>query len=82
MKFSILMLCSREKKVKIEKGTVVGYNYELDGRKGLIIGENVSISSDVIFYTLQHDHNSKAFAVVGAPVYIEGYVRVSIRAIL
>lgn len=70
------------KSVWIGKGTVVGYNCELDGRKGLTIGENVNISSDVKFYTLQHDYNSKDFAAVGAPIYIEDYVWVSVRAII
>ena len=70
------------KKIKIGKGTVVGYNCELDGRKGLTIGENVNISSDVKFYTLQHDYNSKDFRAVGAPVIIEDYVWVSARSII
>ena len=70
------------KMVAIGKGTVVGYNCELDGRMGLTIGENVNISSDVKFYTLQHDYNSIDFAAVGAPVIIEDYVWVSVRAIV
>ena len=70
------------KNIKIGKGTVVGYNCELDGRKGLTIGENVNISSDVKFYTLQHDYNSKNFRAVGAPVIIEDYVWVSARSII
>ena len=70
------------KRVKIGKGTVVGYNCELDGRRCLTIGKHVNISSDVKFYTLQHDYNSIDFAAVGAPVIIEDYVWVSVRAIV
>ena len=70
------------KKIKIGKGTVVGYNCELDGRKGLTIGENVNISSDVKFYTLQHDYNSVNFATVGGPIFVEDYAWVSVRAII
>lgn len=69
-------------KISIGKGTVVGYNCELDGRMGLTIGKNVNISSNVKFYTLQHDYNSIDFAAVGAPVIIEDYVWVSVRAIV
>ena len=70
------------KNIKIGKGTVIGYNCELDGRRGLTIGENVNISSDVKFYTLQHDYNSKDFKAVGAPIIIEDYVWVSARSIV
>jgi len=70
------------KRIKIGKGTVVGYNCELDGRMNLTIGENVNISSDVKFYTLQHDYNAKNFKAVGAPIVIGDYVWVSVRAII
>lgn len=70
------------KKVSIGKGTVVGYNCELDGRKILTIGENVNISSDVKFYTLQHDYNSRVFEAVGAPIIVEDYAWISVRAII
>ena len=49
---------------------------------GLYIGENVNISSDVKFYTLQHDYNSSDFKAVGAQVIVEDYVWVSVRAII
>lgn len=69
-------------KIFIGRGTVVGYNCELDGRMGLHIGENVNISSDVKFYTLQHDYNSSDFRAVGAQVIVEDYVWVSVCAII
>ena len=70
------------KRIKIGKGTVVGYNCELDGRKGLTIGENVNISSDVKFYTLQHDYNSPSFEAVGGPIIVHDYAWVSVRSII
>lgn len=69
-------------KISIGKGTVVGYNCELDGRMGLTIGENVNISSDVKIYTLQHDYNSSDFRAVGAQVIVKDYVWVSVCAII
>ena len=69
-------------RVSIGGGTVVGYNCELDGRQGLTIGKNVNISSDVKFYTLQHDYNDPEFGAVGAPVVIGDYAWISVRAIV
>ncbi|MCD8291589.1 MAG: acyltransferase, partial [Prevotella sp.] len=43
------------------KGTIIGDNAILDARKGLIIGENVNLSSNVSIYTLQHDHRDPNF---------------------
>jgi acetyltransferase-like isoleucine patch superfamily enzyme len=72
----------RPTKISIGKGTVIGYNCELDGRKGISIGSFVNVSSDVKFYTLQHDFNCSNFSTVGAPVIIEDYVWVSVRVIV
>ena len=47
--------------IRIGKGTVVGDGATLDGRNGLIIGENVNISTDVYIYTEQHDVNDPYF---------------------
>lgn len=72
----------KPKKIQIGKGTVVGFNSELDGRRGLIIGNNVNISSDVKIYTLQHDYNDADFKVSGAKVVIGDYAWISVRAIV
>lgn len=45
----------------IGKGSVIGDRVQLDGRNGLIIGENVNISSEVSIYTEQHDINDAYF---------------------
>ena len=47
--------------ITIGKGTVVGDGVSLDGRNGIIIGENVNISTDVYIYTEQHDVNDSYF---------------------
>tara|TARA_B100000674_G_C37498531_1_gene759270 strand:+ start:77 stop:625 length:549 start_codon:yes stop_codon:yes gene_type:complete len=69
-------------KIKINSGSVIGYNCELDGRMGIDIGKNVNISSDVKIYTLQHDYNSRDFCGSGSPVIIEDYVWISVRCII
>lgn len=68
--------------ISIGKGTVVGYNCELDGRRGLTIGSNVNISSDVMIYTLQHDYNSVDFRQSGGSVEIGDYCWISARSII
>lgn len=70
------------KNISIGEGTVVGYNCDLDGRRGLEIGKNVNISSDVMLYTLQHDYQDKGFAAVGDKVIIGDYAWISARAII
>ena len=49
-------------KLTIGKGTIIGDNAILDARRGLTIGENVNLSSNVSIYTLQHDHRNPDFA--------------------
>jgi acetyltransferase-like isoleucine patch superfamily enzyme len=59
----------------INKGVI------LDGRRGLTIGDNVSISEQAILYTLQHDLDDPDFSVIGGPVTIEDYVFIGARSI-
>lgn len=46
----------------IGTGTVVGDGAQLDGRNGIVIGNNVNISTDVYIYTEQHDVNDENFS--------------------
>lgn len=48
-------------KLTIGKGSIVGDNAILDARNTLTIGENVNISSNVSFYSEQHDYRDKYF---------------------
>jgi acetyltransferase-like isoleucine patch superfamily enzyme len=68
--------------VQIGSHTVINRDILLDGRMGLIIGENVSISEGTAIFTLEHDPNSPDFANRGATVCIEDYVFVGARAII
>lgn len=45
----------------IGEGSIIGDNAILDARRGLVIGRNVNISSNVSIYTLQHDHRDPYF---------------------
>lgn len=45
----------------VGSGSIIGDNALLDARNGLVIGKNVSISSNVSIYTLQHDHRDPWF---------------------
>lgn len=42
-------------------GTIIGDNAILDARRGLTMGRNVNLSSNVSIYTLQHDHRDPFF---------------------
>ena len=42
-------------------GTIIGDNAILDARRGLAMGRNVNLSSNVSIYTLQHDHRDPNF---------------------
>lgn len=48
-------------KLKIGEGTIIGDNAILDARRGLVIGNNVNLSSNVSIYTLQHDYQDPDF---------------------
>ncbi len=48
-------------KLHIGKGTIIGDNALLDARCGLVMGENVNLSSNVSIYTLHHDHRDPQF---------------------
>jgi acetyltransferase-like isoleucine patch superfamily enzyme len=48
-------------KLKIGKGTIVGDNVLLAAQRGLTIGENVNISSNVSIYSDAHDHRDPYF---------------------
>jgi acetyltransferase-like isoleucine patch superfamily enzyme len=69
-------------KIQIGSGSVVGHNCELDGRRGIKVGKNVNISSDVKLYSLQHDYSSSSFEAVGGKIVIEDYAWISARSIV
>jgi acetyltransferase-like isoleucine patch superfamily enzyme len=68
--------------ISIGFGSVINRNVLLDGRSGLRIGDNVSISEGVAIFTLDHDPNSPTFEEQGAPVNIGNRVFIGAQAII
>lgn len=62
--------------ISLGDGNIIGDKALLDGRRGLCIGNNVNISSNVSVYTLQHDHRDPDFncCTEGGRVIIEDRV--------
>lgn len=81
---SILLNCSFDstKSFHIGKNSVVNGNSRMDTRGGIIIGDNVSISSDVIILTADHDIDSTDFSGGTRSVIIEDYVWIGTRAMI
>jgi len=48
--------------IQLGDGIFIGDNAVLDGRRGIIIGNNVNLSSNVSIWTLQHDHRDPDFS--------------------
>ncbi|MDD3079520.1 MAG: glycosyltransferase [Paludibacter sp.] len=66
--------------IKIDQNSIINRNCLLDGRSGINIGKNVSISPDVHLITGSHDVNSERFKYKGAPIIIGDYVWIGSRA--
>lgn len=66
--------------IDIGAGSIIGMWATLDGRKGITIGKNVNLSSEVALWTLQHDYNSPTFAAQGGPIVIGDRAWISFRA--
>jgi len=65
--------------ITIGNHCVIGNDGFLDGREGIVIGNDVVLSMGVWIWTLQHDPQSSTFDSVGGPVIIEDYAWVSSR---
>lgn len=62
--------------------TVINRKCHLDGRVGLTIGRNVSISPECGILSLDHDPQSPDFATVPGPVVIGDYAWIGARALI
>ncbi len=71
---------SSGKKVSIGKGSVINHGCLLYTTGGLIIGENVSISSGAWLVTGTHDMNDPLFPDRYLPIVIGNYAWIGIRA--
>jgi acetyltransferase-like isoleucine patch superfamily enzyme len=60
----------------------IGPRVLLDARKGIEIGDNVTIACEAMIWTLHHDKNDTEFSVAGAPVVIRNYVWICARAVI
>jgi maltose O-acetyltransferase len=68
--------------ISIGENTVVNRNCYLDGRYGIEIGNNVSLSPEVYLLSLTHDLNDPHFSVVGKKTTIGDYVWIGARAMI
>ena len=66
--------------VWIGRNTRINRNCTLDARSGLTIGDNVSISPEVMILAGSHNVNDKRFVQVPGPIAIEDHVWIGARA--
>jgi len=62
--------------------SVINRNCYLDGRGGIVIGENVSISPECYVVSLDHDPSSSVFATLAKPVVIGNFAWLGARAMI
>jgi acetyltransferase-like isoleucine patch superfamily enzyme len=68
--------------LRIGEGSSVGHRSILDSRRGLFIGRNVVIATEVMIWSLHHDYNDENFEGKGALVEIGDYVWIGSRSII
>ena len=68
--------------ITIGDNVVINRRCYLDGRIGLTLGNNISISPEVYLISMEHDPDSPVFATKGGPVIIEDNVWIGARAII
>jgi acetyltransferase-like isoleucine patch superfamily enzyme len=74
---------TRRRGVAIGRNSVINRGCTLDIRCGLTIGDNVSISPEVMILGLSHDYNDPSWALIDAgPVTIEDHVWIGTRAMI
>ena len=71
-----------KRKIEIGLNSAINRGCYLDGRGGLFIGNNVSISPGVQLITASHDVNSSDFKYLKKKIIIEDYVWVGTSAII
>ena len=68
--------------ISLGDNVVINRRCYLDGRIGLRIGNNVSVSPEVYIVSMEHDPNDPFFGTRGGTVVIEDHVWVGARAII
>ena len=66
----------------MKKFSVINANCRIDTRGGVYIGENVSISNDVILLTADHDMDRPDMQARKRKIIIEDYVWIGTRAMI
>jgi len=66
----------------MKNNSVINTKCRLDNKAGIYIGENVSISQEVMILSADHDPDSACFAARDKVVHIEDYVFIGSRAII
>jgi acetyltransferase-like isoleucine patch superfamily enzyme len=81
---NIFLNCSFDctKNFSIGENSVINANCRIDTRGGIEIGNSVSISSDVVILTADHDMDSMNFAGSTRAVCIADYVWIGTRAMI
>jgi acetyltransferase-like isoleucine patch superfamily enzyme len=70
------------KRIVIGDNSVINRNCYLDGRGGVEIGDNVSLSPETWIASLTHDPNDPMFGVIPKKVCVGNYVWVGMRAMI
>ncbi len=68
--------------IKIGDNVVINRRVYLDGRIGITIKDNVSISPEVYIVSMEHDYNDPMFTTRGGEVVIENHVWIGARAMI
>jgi len=81
---SVLMHCAFDcaRNLVIGKNSVINARCRLDNRGTITIGENVSISQEVVILTADHDADRADFAGRTLPVHIGDYAWIGTRAMI
>jgi len=66
----------------IGTGSSIGHRAILDARRGLTIGKYVTLATEVMIWSLQHDYNDPGFSAIGGPVVISDYAWLGSRCII
>ncbi|PVX56498.1 glycosyltransferase [Hallella colorans] len=67
-------------KIRIGRYSHINRGCLLDGRGGITIGDNVSISYHVNIMTGSHNHNTRQFRGVFLPIVVEDYAWIGVNA--
>lgn len=68
--------------LQIGSGCNIGFKCHLDCRRGIYIGKNVTVASEVMFWSLHHDYNDLHFGVKGGKISVGDYCWICSRAII